>query len=213
MSLILPEDFKTKICIYDLSYPVPEYRFKSMWELIDPFLMAMSKKKQSVEQYRNKRRATKPRKDIAVGKYAECITAMFLHEDNGFVCVRPDFGIRYGQSKGWLCDLPYHEKDNTLNNVHVKSCLQWIKDNHGYSWTFQLDDDIFKNPNSDDVVMFVYIPDLDSRDVRIMASAPWRLIQGILVDPIKEEYIGQKKCINYVDLVRLSQERLVLSDG
>lgn len=53
----------------------------------------------------------------------------------------------------------------------------------------------------------MFVPFLDSKKSKIIASAPWNKLQGIVKDPIAAKFKGLKKCIYSEDLLLLANEQ------
>ena len=131
---------------------------------------------------------------------------LFFLEDKGFPHIKLDLEIRNGTKKGWQIDLPFKEKNLLYPNVHVKTCCElWGGD---YSWTFQFSnkngigghDPIFNGPD-DDLISFVYIPEMYNNVVIIKSILPWGIAKKYLKNPVLFKYHGIKKCIYFKDLL------------
>ena len=178
-----------------------------------------SKLETSKKYYDDKRKASRAEENIKIGKYGEIGTYMFLRKYN-FPELKIDFEIRDGNKKGWVADLPYNSVNNKYPNIHVKTCDKISSDMVSeqkdiYTWTFQYsnsddkngNDILFREYGENDIVSLVYIKDMESNDVEIVAMAPWKEIIDILKDPILEKYKGIKKCLYYKDLLKKTYGR------
>lgn len=187
------------------------------------FSKGMQDKQQSLEYYKRQRNATSPIHDVQTGKYGEYVAAYYLRRQWGFPAVCPDIEIKNSNEKNWDCDLPFNIKDAAYPNCHVKTCDQKSSDfvsrncNSKYSWTFQYAnktgiggrDQLFNNPNSKELILFMFVPDLNNKS-RVIASAPWNEVCKLLKDPIATKFIGLKKCIYSEDLMQLSNQHLMV---
>lgn len=212
---------RTKVCWHDWEIELKEEYHEAMVRVSEKFKEKMNTKDQSAGYYREKRNATAPLGDITIGKFGEFVACFGLRAI-GFPKIMPDTSVRQGSGKGWDCDLPFGKSDNTFFNSHVKTCDQgtsnYVQRVRGdqYTWTFQWAnrtgsggrDKLFDNPNSSEVIWFMFVPDLGSKKPRLIASAPWNKLQGILKDPLSEKLKGLKKCVYSEDLIALANAAL-----
>lgn len=204
--------------IHSIEWDVPEHYHEQILQICARFANRMCSRGQSAFYYKSQRNARDPEYDIAVGKYGEMAAAYLMAKHFGFPVVMPDFEVRKGRGKGWECDLPYANHSLCFPNCHVKTCdkksRDYVRKNSGdeYSWTFQYankstsggTDSLFSEQETDDIVLFLYLEDLESRKVELVASAPWSIVRANLKDPISYRLKGLKKCAYYRDLVKLS---------
>lgn len=156
----------------------------------------------------------KTTQDIAVGKWGEFFASRWIGINFG-IWLMPDIKIYDNQHKSWDHDLPYKNKGYNLENVAVKTCTKFTKDNYGESWTFQYGypkDDLFNDMNQSTIVMCVYIEQLPKAGALasaiIVASVPWNKVkldnadigEVILREPSINRLKGGKKCLYYKDI-------------
>jgi hypothetical protein len=182
---------------------LPDDYFKLYLNKTNTFVNAISEsKKQSVDYYYEKRAASKPMKDISVGKMGEVFAAYYVHKYLNYSFVEPDFNIYNSRNKNWNEDL------NT--GFHVKTCDGYTCKFVGQpSWTFQFNNqngsfgrDALFNSNGKDIIIFVYIDSYDKNEAVILIVSPWKDIKPFLKDPLKKSLRNIKKCIYYNDLLR-----------
>lgn len=187
-----------------------EYQ-KSMIAAVNQFTDKMAEKDQSADYYGERRNASRPLADIKFGKFGELTGALFLRT-KGWPKVLPDFSVRTGVKKGWDCDLPFNKINKVFPGCHVKTCNEKTRQFAGeYTWTFQWEntsgvggrDPLFMRPDSNELVLLMYVPSLDENKAVVVATAPWNKIHGILRDPISDKLKGLKKCLYYEDLINL----------
>jgi hypothetical protein len=180
---------------------------------IETFLKAMCAKSQSVSYYAKKRnvREEKAKNDIFLGKKAEYFTRSALIEHYGFPYINIDLEVRQGRKKGWNTDLPFKAVDDSLPDIHVKSCskktLDFCKD---YSWTFQNKnndkkggtDTILDTSGKQELIALVYIEEPYSATGVIKAILPFDIIKKMLKPPLKPTLKNLKKCLYYKDLIK-----------
>lgn len=209
--------FKTQVCWYEHSFTVSSQCNEKFVQIVEKFAKQMATKKQSIKYYEENRNATTPYNDIILGKYGEFASCLFLRT-KGFPKLKPDVEIRTGKRKGWDCDLPFKALDDIYPDCGVITCNERTSDfvskyrPDKYTWTFQYAngngpggrDKLFSNPDSDEVILFMFHPYLKSTKNILVASAPWNKLQGIIKDPIADKYKGLKKCIYSEDLRMLS---------
>jgi hypothetical protein len=212
---------QTQVCWHDWEIELKNEQHAAMVRVSEKFKEKMNAKNQSAEYYRDKRNARSPLGDITIGKFGEFV-ACFALRSIGFPKIMPDISIRKGSRKGWDCDLPFGELDTSFFNSHVKTCDQNTSDyvsrvrGDQYTWTFQWAnrtgfggrDKLFDRQNSSEVIWFMFVPNLDSKTPRLIASAPWNKLQGILKDPLSEKLKGLKKCVYSDDLLSLSNAEI-----
>jgi len=170
------------------------------------FALSMRGESQSSGYYRKERSAheRKVLEDIQLSKYSEWIVAYGLTKI-GFPRTEPGMEIRTNSQKGWEPDLTYPENPD-IPDLHLKNTPAIYRKR--MSWTFQWKnksgkggtDPLFKNPDSNDIVILTYVPNINSRTGVIMYSSPWRLLYPLLKDPMFPKYKGIKKCIYEDDL-------------
>lgn len=178
---------------------------------IEAFVLAMKRKKQSVDYYVENRNveASKAAEDIFLGKKAEYIALAALVKYFNYPTLDIDLEIREGSSKGWDKDLQFNRIDSNFPNVHVKACSSHtyrICDND-YSWTFQKSnnngkfgsDDVL-NEMSNDLVAMVYLDNPKSNKGIVKAIIQQKSIFQYLKLPKKVSLWGLKRCIYYDDL-------------
>lgn len=215
----LLERIKTEVLVYDCTFKLSEETHKKSLDKILCFSNAMNAKGQSKKHYENERNAVNALNNIRIGKYGELAVAVFLYK-NGYPKIVPDMTVRYGASKGWDCDLPYKELDDTLPDIHVKTCdvntTKYLKSNgrtDNYSWTFQFGnksgkggkDILFSTPDSTEVIFLSVISNINNPNVTVYASGPWCKLYPILKDPMLDYLVGFKKCIYSNDLLSISK--------
>lgn len=174
-----------------------DHEFSNISKTLNGFIEAMSAKNQSGDYYVKERRAVseKVMKDIHLGKMAEFLVSRALH-NIGYPLLEPDCLVV--NKKTWGADLQYSKFG--FPDVHVKACCQWTFDYcKDFSWTFQTKDDLFRK-SSNDLVALVYLERYNSAQGEIKAILPWDIIKHKLKDPIKKDFVGQKKCLYYKDL-------------
>lgn len=185
--------------------------------IVNNFAKGMAEKSQSSDYYAENRNASNPILDISIGKYGE-FASCYLLRVNGFPPILPDVEIKDGFQKSWDCDLPFGELNNLYPNCGVKSCDQKTSNfvsnctPSKYTWTFQYKntsgrggrDKLFDTPDSNEIILFVFVPDLTSKMAILIASAPWNKIQSIIEEPIASKFKGYKKCIYSEDLKQLA---------
>lgn len=211
-------ELNTKVIIHELEYKFPSSENRKMVKAASNFARKMSERNQSVEHYERNRAAFNPRSNISLGKYGEFV--YYIFKSVKFPDLELDFEVREGGQKGWMCDLPFNEKNSKYPNFHVKTCddntRSFVKRhrNDEYSWTFQYSnlkgnggrDCLFDDPKiSNELIAFVYVPHVGAGKVRLVATAPWYSIKGILSDPISNRLKGLKLCIYYKDLIKLAE--------
>jgi len=160
-------------------------------------------------------------RDIRNGKYGEWVACYYLRTLGFPKVVEPDTRIYDVSGKGWQCDLPYGEVDDSLPDVAVKTCSNdTVKFLAGcesigvngeaekYSWTFQFRDatsggrdELFSENKGNDLIVLVYVPFCGSAKPRVLATAPWSVLREHLHDPVAFRHKGKKKCIYYSDLL------------
>lgn len=212
---------KNQVIWHDLPITIPRLHHLSIVNIISDFSDKLSEKNQSAKYYEQNRNAPPANviRNLEIGKYGEFSSCLLLRK-NGFPKIMPDVKIRTGSEKGWECDLPFGDKDGNYPNCGVKSCDQstcdFLRSNrspHEYTWVFQYAnsngrgggrDRLFSEPDSNEVILFMFVPYLISGKASLIASAPWNKLQGIIKDPIASIHIGKKKCIYSEDLRLLS---------
>jgi hypothetical protein len=209
--------FKTQVCWHEYSFIVLNKYNNLFINAATTFAKDMATKKQSIEYYEENRNATTPFNDTLLGKYGEFACSLVMNVE-GFPKLKPDVEIRTGRQKGWDCDLPFKKINDIYPNCGVKTCDGKMSDflsrsrPDKYSWTFQYGnssgpggrDRLFSNPDSDEIILFMFVPYLASKENMLVASAPWNKLQGIIEDPILDKYKGLKKCIYSEDLKAIS---------
>jgi len=176
------------------------------------FAEQMSKKEQSIDYYKSERDAIKPKKDTIIGKIGECYTYYYLTRSCNFPTIMLDkiFDVRCGSDKGWEIDLCFNDRNSLFPNVHVKTCTDFtVGVCDDFSWTFQWKnlhmkggkDDIFKESSSNDLVSFVYTPNINSHYAFIKAILPVSILNDYFKQPVINRYKKTKKCIYYRDLI------------
>lgn len=216
-------DFCNKVCWHEFSFGISKNNHDVFLKKIENFTQEMQSRDQSSSYYSENRKASFPKKDIEIGKYGEFAASLALRcgkiTNEKFPILMPDFQVRTGGGKGWDCDLPFSQVDTQFPNCHVKTCDQNTSDfvsrtrDNKYTWTFQYNnvsgiggrDKLFSTPNSDELILFMFVPNLHSKQAIFVASAPWNKIQGILKDPIAEKFKGLKKCVYSNDLMSLER--------
>jgi hypothetical protein len=210
---------QTQVCWHDLEIDTKQYHSEII-KVVEKFSTAMASKGQSGSYYSDNRNASTPLNDIRIGKFAEYAVCMKLRL-KGFPKIMPDIEIRTGFRKGWDCDLPFKEFDIGFPNCHVKTCSQKTSDfaqratGDKYTWTFQFSnvsgnggrDNLFNEPNSNELILFMFVPDVVSQKATLVASAPWSKLRRILKDPIVNKLKGLKKCIYSNDLIELMNSK------
>ena len=229
--MISMETFRKKVCWYDFEFNFNKHH-DSFMNQINNFTEKMLNKGQSSQYYFKQRNASFPKKDIEIGKYGEFAASLILHSGkitlDRFPALMPDFEIRKGGSKGWDCDLPFSIKDKNFPDCHVKTCDQNSSDfvnrasggSSKYTWTFQYGnvsgnggrDELFFKPDSEELILFMFVPFLEGKKAKIVASAPWNKLQKIIKDPIASKFKGIKKCIYSEDLIALSKQEVILKN-
>lgn len=202
--------------IKDFPVTFTEAKNKEINSVIDRFVAAMNRKRQSVSYYVEKRNveAGKAAEDIFLGKKAEFIALTALIKYFGFLVVNVDLAIREGAAKGWDRDLPF-SKVGDYPDVHVKSCSKHTFDCcDDFSWTFQKQnndgrggtDDILTEVRKDHLVAMVYMEDPRSKKGVVKAFMPQPEIKQYLKLPKKIELWGLKRCVYYQDLIKTDDE-------
>lgn len=180
-------------------------------EEIDLFVRKMIEGDQSDSYYAEQRRSIpeKVAEDIAIGKKAEYLAAIYLHETYGFPLIRPDVGVYSAQDKSWSEDLVYGHIDAKLPNIHVKSCsrktYEYCRD---CSWTFQYGnngqpggmDAVLVHPNGS-LVVLMFVETSASKSGIVKAIVPDSVIGKYMKDPLNKRLKGIKKCIYFMDLL------------
>lgn len=210
------EDIKNKIVLHNADLKIPKKLHNMFIRKIENFSLGMGGKNQSHNYWKENRCAVTPKADDSIGKYGELASCFYLR-NQGFPKIMPDFDIRTGINKKWVCDLPFYANNNNFPNCHVKTCyiktLEIVKE---FSWTFQLSNEtygggrdiLFDYPKSKEIIVFVFVPDLKSRYAKIVATSPWFLLQDIMADPILYYLKGKKKCIYYHDILKKVFEQI-----
>jgi hypothetical protein len=174
-------------------------------QVLKKFQAKLSSKKQSTGFYSSQRAASKPGRDILMGKVGELLATKFFHQHD--VSVLPDLKIRGSSEKNWDCDLmPSPNNKEVLPPIHVKSCDETTVRIVGQmSWTFQLGNtnssggkDKLFDSDGNDVVVFVYVESIENVCGTVVAVMPWKDVLPLLKDPKVAKYKGLKKCL-YMD--------------
>lgn len=165
---------------------------------------------QAIENYEKNRRATYAYENNILGKKGEFFAHEALATLFGFPNIDIDLEVREGRSKGWMPDLPYTSKYDTIPNVHVKTCDDFTVRYAGPSWTFQLKnangfggtDPILEKGLPTDLVAFVYLPSWESEFAIVHAIVPWGAITKypLLQMPVKANLKDIKRCVYLSDL-------------
>ena len=229
MQRISMESIRTKVCWYDLVCENGKYCEYSVNQSKD-FASNLMGKGQSGKHYAINRAAYLPEENITIGKIGEFIAAYFLALGkitlNIFPNLKPDCTIKKVGFKNWDCDLPFSKLDKNFPDCHVKTCDQgiqkFLKDkrknknhtNSEYSWTFQYSDEsrssgrdaLLNKTENEELILFMYVPFIYSKQPKIIASAPWNKIQGILKEPLARTLKNKKRCIYSEDLLLLARE-------
>lgn len=213
----LANDLKSKVCFFNKPIPMSDECHRAIVNKVDGFADKMSARDQSASYYETHRNASTPLYDIRIGKYGEFAAALYFRS-LGFPKILPDIEVRSGFTKGWDCDLPFGKDNLNYPNSHVKTCdedtCNFVRRARGdqYTWTFQFGnrsgrggrDELFSRPDSNEPILFMYVAGYGSQDVRLIATAPWKIVHSLLGEPISPKLHGLKKCVYYADLARAS---------
>ena len=184
--------------------------FKHVLSKSSEFSKKLSNKKgQSVEHYYKEREASKPVKDIMVGKMGEFFASVFMYKYFAYPKMLPDFSI-YNNNKSWKEDLCYKELDSSLLNFHVKTCDSCTKNylKGRESWTFQKSNKNKSNGGRDYIytigglVIFVYIHSYYLNKAKICFMTSWNRIKYLLKPPVSKKLIGIKECVYSDDIIK-----------
>jgi hypothetical protein len=178
-------------------------------ELVKAFAESQKGKGQSIDNYEANRKAARAYENNLLGKKGEFFAKRAMM-DLGFPNISIDLEIREGKSKGWLPDLPYSSKYDSIPDVHVKTCDDFTVDFAGKSWTFQLKnasgyggtDPILEKGTETDLVAFVYLSKWDSDTAIVHAIIPWGAVKKypLLQLPVKTSLKDLKRCVYLADL-------------
>lgn len=167
-------------------------RHQEISESISLFCSQMS---DSVKLYTTRRNTNAGRalSDMWIGKMGEFFAAE-LFRQRGIECTEPDLTVYDSRHKSWDADLVAGG-----HPVHVKTCRDTIsrvlscrKHTVG-SWTFQLHDDLVRNPKrEDDFVAFVYVP--NSASLSGIVHSVRRFRDVALEPPRLAKFQSQKLC-------------------
>jgi hypothetical protein len=140
----------------------------------------------------------------AIGKYGECFASLCM-KMFGFPDLAPDFTIYPIKQRTYAADLPYHQTNPRLPDVHVKTCdgylagLEFDGRKIGHSWLFQQNDPLLKYRNND-LLFLCYVPDLNVGEAQILATLPIQKAVALLKPPRKKVLQTQKVALEYEDI-------------
>lgn len=140
----------------------------------------------------------------ALGKYGECFASLCMYMF-GFPDLAPDFKIYPIKQRTYAADLPYHQTDKRLPDVHVKTCdgnlaaMQFAGNRIGHSWLFQLNDPLLKYRNND-LLFLCYVPSLAAGETQLLATLPIQRAIALLKPPRKKVLQEKKIALEYADV-------------
>lgn len=191
-------------CVRDIKIQLSEKQQTIIDKKVNSFVKRQLHPDQSIPYYEKARDVDRDQaiNDNLIGKKGEFIAAIALHTQFRLPLIIPDLKIYRRRKKNWKADLR-----NRDFNFHVKTCNKWLVGFCGdFSWTFQYqsrvgnhgEDAILSKP-SNDMVVFVYLPDFKSSFGVVKAIVSVSTLQRLQLfdDPKLEKHVGFKKCVYY----------------